>query len=51
MSGLDTSQPIIDEASLHADDYHVHSRGEPDAGASGNEKGDDTKNVVAVPDA
>ncbi|MCW2529097.1 MAG: hypothetical protein JWM76_3957 [Pseudonocardiales bacterium] len=26
MSGLDTSQPITDEASLHAEEMHVHSR-------------------------
>jgi hypothetical protein len=26
MSGLDTSQAITDEASLHAEEMHVHSR-------------------------
>lgn len=50
MSGLDTSQPIIDRASLHANEYHVHSHGEHDVGASADEKSDDTKEVAVVPD-
>lgn len=32
MSGLDTSQPMTDEVSLHAAEHHAHSRphdGEP----------------------
>jgi hypothetical protein len=49
MSGLDTSQDVTDEASLHAKKFHVQHREQAEAEAEA-EAEDKDKGLDAVPD-